>query len=230
MALADKLADKEYDIGKMMYSFAVLYIQDSSNFSNETAPTGPPAQINDIVEIDPAQGDYGEAQTANGWRYAGDTDGGLNLNISRETTLIDTDQHAQALEIHQNWTVTIEGGLLQFETADATLDNILQAYGGGSLADVAGTTPAQKKVTLPLSSTIAYQRAALIYPHYDTVDGEERTLCFILRKASVRATGAISFVGRDKATLPVALNALPDDRASVDTDEQIVYGFYAPGT
>lgn len=232
MALADRLADKEFDVGKLMYSFAVLYIQDEANFSitDEASGTGPPTQINSIVEIDPAQGDYGDAKSANGWRYGGDTDGGLNLNITRETTMLDTDQHAQAAEIHQAWNVTVEGGLAQYETEDATLDNLLLAFGGGSLADVAGATPAQKRVTIPLATAIAYQRAALIYPHYDTVDGQERTLCFILRKCSVRATGALSFVGRSKANIPVTLTALPDDRPTVPPDEQTVYGFYAPGS
>lgn len=229
MALRDTLA-KAGDLSRLMDDFAVLYLQDPDNFAitDEGSGQGPPTKINDIVEIDPNQASYGEPNSANGWRYAGDTVNGLALNIGRETRFLETDQHARAIEKHQQWNIAITGGLAQYEVEPGTLDNLLAVLGGGTMSDIAGATPTQKRVKIPLGSEVVYQRAALIYPH--EYNGTERTLCVVLRKCAVKATGEITFQGRNQASIPVSLEALPDDRDTVPEDEMLAYILWAPGS
>jgi hypothetical protein len=228
MALRDTLANAGYDPGKFMDGCALLYLQDPANFATETKGAGYPGKINDIVEINPADPNYGKANSANGWRYGGDSEGGLAINVSRETRVLESDQHRKAAVKHDVWNVGVSGNLVQFEVEAGTLDNLLAVWGGGTLSDIAGAVPAQKKVKLPLGSEIIYQRAALLYPH--EYNSFERTLCIVLRKGAMKCTGDLSFVGNDQASLPFEIEAMPDDRDSVPTDEQRTYLLYAPGS
>lgn len=227
MSLRDILADAGVDVGRIMDGCGVLYLQDIDQFDIVVEGTGYPGKINDIVEIDPGQPGYGSPNATNHWRYAGDTTEGLNFNPSRETRWIETDQHPRFLEKHVRWAPAITGNLSQFEVEAGTLDNWLDILGGGTLSSIAGATPTQKLATIPMGSGMNYRRSALIYPHeYNDI---ERTLAIVLMKTSLRATGDISFVGNDQASIPFGLEAQIDDRSGIPADQRLLFCIYAPG-
>lgn len=229
MSLRDVLADTGYDVSKFQDDFAIVYFQDPANYSitDEGSGQGPPRKINDVVEIDPAQPDYGQAKSANGWRYGGDSNGGLRVNVGRETRILESDQHARAGEKHVRWTISVAGNLLQFEVEEGTLDNLLAILGGGTITDIPDSTPPQKKVVVPLGSEIEYRRAALVYPH--EYNGTEDTICFVLRKGLLKSSGEINYQGRTQASIPFSMDGMPDDRDTVPTGEEVLKIIIAPG-
>ena len=230
MALRDILADAGYDVSKFQDDFAVVYFQDPANFAitDEGGGAGPPRKINDIVEIDPDQPDIGEAKSANGWRYGGDSDGGLRISVARESRFLESDQHTRAGEKHVQWTISLAGNLVQYEVVDGTLDNLIAILGGGTITDIPDSTPPQKQVVVPLGSEMEYRRAALVYPH--EYNGVEDTICFVLKKGALKSTGEINYQGRTQASIPFSFEGMPDDRPTVPTGEERLKIFIAPGS
>lgn len=183
---------------------SVFLVQEAANFAfSGYAANAFPREIGDIVVLTGAN--VGQAQTANGWVHIGYTDG-IQPGRNRQTTDLGADQAFPVEVVHDQW-----GGEITVTALQTSLDKIRRFWHGDPAGSASVSSPAsgiaQTYQDFGSSSSIAYQRAAIIHP---TKKGA--LYAFVYTKVYLSASQSPNFQRTSTVPWQLTGRSLPDDR------------------
>jgi len=193
----------EVDSDQVLGGPGVLFFQSEAQFTVDAVDgSGFPYGIEDIIYITGAN--QGQARADNGWRNAGYTMDGINVNRTRTTVDWDADQQAQLDIVHDAWTMELTTTLLQVSET-----NLSEVWQGVGPTTAAGATPAQSQITFGKPTTLNHRRVATIHP-----DKNGRLWCFAFRDCLIVANGALAYTRTGMIGLPITIRPIGDDDIS----------------
>lgn len=192
------LADVDSD--EVLGGPGVLFFQSEAQFTVDAVDgTGFPYGIEDVISVSGAT--IGQAVAANGWRNAGYTMDGININRTRTTVDWDADQQATLDIVHDAWTMELTTTLLQ--TSEINFAEVWQGVGPTTAT---GAAPAQTQITFGKPTTLNHRRVATIHP-----DKNGRLWCFAFRDCLIVANGALAYTRTGMIGLPITIRPIGDD-------------------